>query len=340
VKVVSFFNNKGGVGKTTLVYHLAWMYHRLGVAVVALDLDPQANLTAAFLSEERLEEIWLEGGDPRTIAGVVQPLLDRLGDIEDPPLEEVEAQLTLDPQVHLTLVPGDLALSTFEDRVAEAWPRCLDDNPAEARDGFRVTSAFYRIAERSARTCQADLVLVDVGPSLGSLNRAALIACDYVVMPLGADLYSLQGLRNLGPTLESWRRGWKTRLTGRTPSDLPLPAGEMKPIGYVILQHAVRRDRPVKAYQRWAERIPSVYHEKILEEAPQAVSTEPDPHQLASLKHYRSLMPLAQDAHKPMFLLTPADGAIGGHAEAVRDCFRDFKQLAIRIAEAAGISLP
>ncbi|HEY6321143.1 MAG TPA: ATP-binding protein [Thermoanaerobaculia bacterium] len=63
-----------------------------------------------------------------------------------------------------------------------------------------------------------------------------------------------------------------------------------------------------------------------------------DPHQLASLKHYRSLMPLAQDAHKPMFLLTAADGAIGGHAEAVADCYRDFKQLALRIADSIGIS--
>lgn len=112
----------------------------------------------------------------------------------------------------------------------------------------------------------------------------------------------------------------------------------MKPIGYVILQHAVRRDRPVKAYQRWAERIPAVYHEKILGSPLPAPNNGGDPHQLASLKHYRSLMPLAQDAHKPMFLLTAADGAIGGHAEAVSDCFRDFKQLALRIADSTGIS--
>ena len=330
MKVVALFNNKGGVGKTTLVYHLAWMYQLLRVPVVAIDLDPQANLTAAFLPEERLDELWLGEGDASTIAGVVQPLLDRLGDIRDPPLEAIDTQLAL--------IPGDLALSAFEDRVAEAWPRCLDDKPAEARDGFRVTSAFYRAAERAARACRAELVLVDVGPSLGSLNRAALVACDYVVVPLGADLYSLVGLRNLGPTLESWRKGWRTRLSGQVPPDLVLPSGDMRPIGYVILQHAVRRDRPVKAYQRWAERIPSVYHEKILGSPLPDPDNGDDPHQLASLKHYRSLMPLAQDAHKPMFLLTAADGAIGGHAEAVSDCFRDFKQLALRIAESIGIS--
>ncbi|MHC1595014.1 MAG: ParA family protein [Methanotrichaceae archaeon] len=47
--VVAFFNNKGGVGKTSLVYHLAWMYADLGLKVLVADLDPQANLTAAFL---------------------------------------------------------------------------------------------------------------------------------------------------------------------------------------------------------------------------------------------------------------------------------------------------
>jgi cellulose biosynthesis protein BcsQ len=57
--VIAFFNNKGGVGKTSLVYHLAWMYRDLGLNVLAADLDPQANLTSAFLDEERLEEIWL-----------------------------------------------------------------------------------------------------------------------------------------------------------------------------------------------------------------------------------------------------------------------------------------
>ena len=56
MKTIAFFNNKGGVGKTTLVYHLSWMYAELGYSVVAADLDPQANLSAVFLSEDRLEQ--------------------------------------------------------------------------------------------------------------------------------------------------------------------------------------------------------------------------------------------------------------------------------------------
>ena len=332
MKTVAFFNNKGGVGKTTLVYHLAWMYQELGLGTVALDLDPQANLTAAFLEEEQLEELWLAGDQAGTILDVVQPLLNRLGDIGSPHLQRIGE--------HLTLLAGNLGLSLFEDRLADAWPRCLQDNPAEAHDAFRVMSAFFRTATRASMEQQAELVLIDVGPSLGALNRAALVACDFVVMPLGADLYSLQGLKNLGPALSQWRLGWKKRLKENVPPGLPLPSGDMKPIGYVVLQYAVRMDRPVKAYQRWVERIPTVYHQSILGEPEAHSLPDPDTHRLATLKHYRSLMPLAQDARKPMFLLKPADGAIGGHTEAVQDCYRDFKQLAIRIAAACGIEIP
>lgn len=329
MKTIAFFNNKGGVGKTTLVYHLAWMYQELGINVVALDLDPQANLTAAFLPEVRLEDIWLDGRGPRTILNVVQPLLERLGDLLKPELQTLGDRLAF--------LPGHLGLSRFEDRLSDAWSRCLEDNPIEAYDAFRVMTAFFRAAEYAANERGAELVLIDVGPSLGSLNRAALVACDHVVMPLGADLYSLQGLRNLGPALLEWRKGWKKRLQEHVPPNIPIPSGDMKPIGYVILQHAVRMDRPVKAYQRWVERIPDVYHQEILGEPKETPIPDPDPQQLAVLKHYRSLMPLAQDARKPMFLLKPADGAIGGHSEAVQDCYRDFKALALEIAAASGI---
>jgi len=331
MKTIAFFNNKGGVGKTSMVYHLAWMLRTLDLNVLAIDLDPQSNLTSAFLDEPELESLWPHGPHPQTILGAVNPLIESLGDIEPPVTRRIAS--------NLFLIPGDLRLSTFEDRLSEAWGKCLDDNSANAGDGFRVITSFYRVMSAAAARDRTDVVLIDVGPNVGAMNRAALVAADFVVIPLGADLFSLQGLQNLGPTLRNWRQGWKTRIHGKIPKNLtPLPSGAMSPIGYVLLNPSVRSNRPVKAYKKWADRIPLVYLEEVLAKYKLNVDPESDPNRLAMLKHFKSLMPMAQDVRKPMFLLKPADGAIGGHAAAVQDCYEQFKGLALRIIQATGLS--
>jgi cellulose biosynthesis protein BcsQ len=213
-------------------------------------------------------------------------------------------------------------------------PNCHNSDES----AFRIMTAFHRLMKEMADDW-ADLVLVDVGPNLGAINRAALIASDHVCVPLAPDLYSLQGLRNLGPALMRWRTTW-AELKCKAPRDLSLPAGSMSPAGYVVMQHGTRDSRPVKAYQRWMDKIPPVYRTAVLGEFPTDIvpRVETDPYCLAQLKHYRSLMPLAMEAHKPMFHLKPADGAIGAHVEAVRDCRHDFQLLAQKIGAAAGLN--
>ncbi|MBN1491054.1 MAG: ParA family protein [Phycisphaerae bacterium] len=328
MRTIAFFNNKGGVGKTSMVYHLAWMFHDMGHSVLAADLDPQSNLTSIFLDEPDVEQLWPEGDHADTILGTVNPLIESLGDIKDPKPICIAAQLHI--------IAGDLGLSTFEDRLSDAWGKCLDDKAPIAGDGFRVITAFHRVLERAAENSHSELALIDVGPNIGAMNRAALVAADYVVIPLGADLFSLQGLRNLGPTLRDWRQGWETRRKGKVPPGLSLPSGQMQPLGYVVLNPSVRENRPVKSYLKWANRIPKTYATEVLGHTTQPPSAENDHNQLAMLKHFKSLMPMAQDARKPMFHLTAADGAIGGHSIAVQDCRQQFEKLAKRILEAIG----
>ncbi len=326
--VIAFFNNKGGVGKTSLVYHVAWMLADQGFRVVAADLDPQGNLSAAFLDDNRLEQLWPENEHPSTIFGAIRPLKTGVGDIQAPLLEYICDGLVL--------IPGDMALSQFEDDLSQVWPKCLDQDER----AFRVVSAFWRVIQSGAESHAADVVLIDLGPNLGAVNRAALIASDYVVIPLGPDLFSLQGLRNLCPTLQSWREGWKQRLEKNPASELALPNGTMKSLGYIVMQHSVRRDRPAVAYDKWIARIPATYREFILD-CPNKKNDSPlvadDPECIALLKHYRSLMPMAQEARKPLFQLKSADGAIGAHTYAVQAAYQDFKRLSLDIVSRAGI---
>jgi len=334
--VLTFFNNKGGVGKTSLIYHLAWMFASLRKRVVIIDLDPQANLTAAFLDEDKIEAIWNKPDSGSTIYQCVKPLTS-VGDIVDPNLQNIATDLYL--------LPGDVSLSSYEDALSSEWPNSMGDN--NLYRPMRILSSFWQVMQKAANKVQADIILVDIGPNLGAINRSVLLATDYVAIPLGADLFSLQGLKNLGPTLRSWKNLWHKRVdnwnSSSEMSDYPnfkIPIGKMQPIGYLCQQHGVRLDRPVKAYDKWVQRIPDVYREHVLGESKQSkLRLENDPYCLATIKHYRSLIPMAQEFRKPIFKLTSADGAIGSHANAVQDAQKDFKLLAMKIAEKIGVQL-
>lgn len=329
VPVLTFFNNKGGVGKTSLVYHLSAMFANLGVRVLAVDMDPQANLTAAFLDEDRLAELWSDDAGISTIFRSVKPLTD-VGDYAPVAYQKIDERLAL--------IPGDLGLSSFEDELSGTWTEALGDKN-KARP-FRILTAFWRTAQESAKRFQADLIVFDVGPNLGAINRAALLASNHVIVPLGADLFSLQGLRNLGPTLREWRAGWKKRRDDWGVPEFALPPGDMVPVGYVAMRHGVRLTRPVKAYTRWLEQIPGEFRASVLGETLNFMpvpSIESDPYCLAMLKNYNSLMPLGQEARKPIFSLRSADGAIGAHANAVSSAYGDFKMLATEIAGRIGL---
>ena len=328
VPVITFFNNKGGVGKTSLVFHLAWMLSQMGHTVLAVDLDPQANLTSAFLDEDELENLWepdstLEAGS--TIFQCVKPLTE-VGDILMPKTRRIHSKLHL--------IPGDLALAGFEDSLSRVWPDAMDS--ANLYRPFRVLTSFWTVAQGAAKNIEADIILADVGPNLGAINRSALIASDHVFIPLAADIYSLQGLRNLGPTLERWRSDWRKRLGNWPDAQFDLPMGQMQPRGYVLMQHMERLSRPLKAYKRWVDRIPAVYADSVLRTVPSEPDAE-DANCVARLKHFRSLVPMAQEVHKPIFMLTNADGAIGNHAAAVRDAWSDFNKLAMAVLERTGL---
>jgi len=325
--IIAFFNNKGGVGKTSLVYHLSWMYADMGLKVLAADLDPQSNLTAAFLEEERLEEFWPDGEHNKTVYGSIEPLLRGVGDIlESPHAEEI------DERIHLLV--GDLALSRFEDELSSQWPLCLD----RKERAFRVISAFWRIINRIVSEHDIKMVLVDLGPNLGAINRSILVASDYFAVPLIPDLFSLQGLKNLGPSIRDWREGWNDRRERNPDTNPNLPEGRMEPLGYIMMQHAEKLGRPVRANKRWADKIPMVYARYVLDlEADSNIKT--DTNQLGLIKHYRSLMPLAQEAHKPIFHLLPADGAIGSHQNAVFEAKNNFEQIALEIARRCGVTI-
>lgn len=323
MKTIAFFNNKGGVGKTTLVYHFTYMLAELGYKCLAVDLDPQANLTSIFLSDEQLVEVYDNEASRPTILEAVKPLDRGIGDIKPATIHTITDKIGL--------LAGDLELSMFEDKLSENWGKCNDGDEA----AFRIISSFYRIICEAGNRMEADYCIIDIGPNFGAINRATLIAADYVVVPMAADLFSLQGLKNLGLRLDKWRSEWSKRRAENPEPTLMLPKSEIKPLGYVVMQHGIKESRPVKSYLKWANRIPQVFKEFVLKERiTENKTVEQDENCIALLKHYHSLIPMAMEVRKPIFLLKPADGAIGAHFGAVKSAYSDFKQLTEKVINA------
>jgi cellulose biosynthesis protein BcsQ len=329
LKTIAFFNNKGGVGKTTLIYHLAWMFSELGDRVLAADLDPQANLTAMSLSFDQLSLI--EEDQIDSIYDVMAPLISRGNEIR-PKTTQVASKIAL--------LPGDLDLSATEDALSGEWTKCLSDSPLDRERAFSITTALARAVLNSAEDFQADVALIDVGPNLGAINRSALLAADYVVVPVAPDIFSLKGLANVGRGLGDWRKGWTRRLEGAPVTEEPWPAGQMKPVGYVVSRLSTYAGEKSAHFRRWINRVPFAFHSDVLGESRRLSpsSVEEDDACLAWLKDYRSLVPMAQEARKPIFLLKPGDGAIGAHQMAVKSAYQDFRALAEKIA--SRISIP
>ena len=186
---------------------------------------------------------------------------------------------------------------------------------------------------------------------MGAINRSALIASDYVVVPLGADLFSLRGLQNLASNPRAMARGLATQtkqldgLAAQTQDNknmpnFPLPEGGMKPIGYIMQQHGVRLERPVKAYDKWVNRMPEEYARNLLGNMRRGLTLSTpaeDPIEILSLsvKHYRSLIPMAQEKRKPIFHLTHSRWSLSAvHAAAANAMpIQDFKVLAEKIVK-------
>ena len=323
MKTIVFFNNKGRVGKTTLVYHFSYMLAELGYRSLAVDLDPQANLSSIFMNDERLQEIYDNEKSRPTILESIKPLNRGIGDIVPVHIEKISDKIGL--------IAGDLELSLFEDKLSSSWGNCLNGDEAAFRI---VSSSYYRVIEEASNRFKADFSIIDIGPNFGAINRATLIAADYVIVPMAADLFSLQGLKNLGSRLGKWRSEWNDRASRNPEPSLSLPDAEMKVLGYIIMQHGIKEKRPVKSYLKWANRIPQIFNEYVLKENMnnfEQKRVEDDDYCIALLKHYHSLVPMAMEARKPIFLLKPADGAIGAHFGAVKRAYSDFEILTKKI---------
>lgn len=221
MKIVSVFNNKGGVGKSTLSFHLACALSEMGKKTLMIDLDPQSNLTLQCISPEKLEELWTEeepyiedfqaaleeSGEsfekfvekPRSIHCLLKP-------IEDGVFESFNLGSVYEINNNLGLIPGRLSLHSYEDKISKSWSDAFLGDP----QALRVITSIRNICLEAGNKYGYEYVIIDTSPSLGILNRILISMSTGFFVPCMPDMFSTFGITNIGQALKTWKNQFET----------------------------------------------------------------------------------------------------------------------------------
>lgn len=322
MKSIAIFNNKGGVGKTTLLCNLAaYLALEKNKKILIIDADPQCNATQAIFKDETITEIYERSGF--TIYDVIRPLSAGKGFSENLGTRK-------SPHFGLRVLPGDPRLSLTEDLLSTDW----NDAISGKTRGLRTTLLF---AELLSRCDSFDYVFFDMGPSLGSINRSVLIAADYFISPMSIDIFSLKAIANIAAALKKWKSLLEAGLLANEEPDeigIEYAHWDLKFVGYVTQQYTAKTDskgnrRPVKAYDRIMQKVPKEVDKYFINQF------QPDysdlNYLLGSVPTLHSLIPLSQTNRKPIFALKASDGVVGAHFAKVRE----YKEIIGAIAVSA-----
>ncbi len=225
MKSIAIFNNKGGVGKTTLTFHVAYALAELGHRTLLIDLDPQSNLTLFGVTEDQLNDIWqaeepfvddyesasrsMPPDDLTRIAAGQRSIHYLLKPTEDGTGESTSASTPLQVHSNLGIIPGRLTVHMFEERLASRWSDSFRGDPL----ALRTINRIRKLCEEYAATRDYKFVIIDTSPSLGVLNKVIISTVDGFVVPCMPDMFSLYGIRNIGRALAAWQRDFKTLLS-------------------------------------------------------------------------------------------------------------------------------
>ncbi|MBK7811300.1 MAG: AAA family ATPase [Saprospiraceae bacterium] len=290
MKIISVFNNKGGVGKSTLTYHLGNALAELGNRVLMVDLDPQCNLTICAMMEETLHEIWAQEDNyiddfesafnqnpnviisPRSIHFILKPAEDGIS-------EPINLPPAFSLSVNLDILPGRLSLHKYENKIAERWSGVYQGDNLSIRTITNIRNICHRYAEIN----NYDYVLIDTSPSLGILNKVIMSTVDGFFIPAQPDMFSLYGIRNIGNALQLWQREFISIYTLISEEKRSkFPSNFVQFLGYTIYnaKRYTRDSEPfneynlAQAHYQYVTQIPDTIIEYIQESNRTSVSND------------------------------------------------------------------
>lgn len=320
---ISIFNNKGGVGKTTLTFHFAHALALLGKKVLVVDLDPQCNFTIMSMPDSKIYSLW-DAEQPyisdyesfeslsisartrilnstRSIHFLLKSAEDGLTDFEETP-----PPYKMAPRIDL--IPGRLTLHSFEDKLGERWANAYKSDPLAVRTITQIRTISKRYAEEN----DYDYVIFDTSPSLGMLNRVILSGADGFIIPCLPDKFSLYGVKNIGDALRRWKTEFDTILQLQSNSRRKLfPEHFVNFLGYTIYNARSYKKSPsinkwdlAKAHFNFAQQIPETIRKSIPLEIRQSLTDNEidEPIGGTAVMHSHNTLPNAsQKYHVPIW---------------------------------------
>lgn len=322
---LTLYNHKGGVGKTTLTINIAAALATLGKRVLLVDTDPQCNLTS-YLVESEVVDDWLDNSDSSngvTIWSALKPFYDGIGAIKH--LKAFERQ------EGVFLIPGDIRLSQFEQKLNHIWVECLQ----RELHGFKGASAISEIVNNTAIKENIDYIFYDIGPNIGPLNRVILLDCDYFIIPAACDLFSVRGLKTLGHSLFGWISDWNI-ISQLAPENTLLLPGRPKFLGYILQRFKMYGGAIAEEFASYASKLEKAAYSDIV-----AVLRKIDKdlakgslsqNKLGQVKDFSSLVPLSQKQGKSFFSVA------GGNSGNKQEAKQEFLTIANNIISQTQIS--
>lgn len=338
--IIAFFNNKGGVSKTTTCFNVGWILAERGHRVVMVDADPQCNLSGMVLDlnePDALDEFYEEHPE-RNLRDALEPAFSS----RPKPLSPVECVET-EGREGLFLIPGHVGLA--EDEVSLGIAQQLSESVQALKN---LPGSFHHLFKITADAYEADYVLIDLSPGLGSINQNLVATADYFVVPASPDVFSVMAIDSLARVVPRWIQ-WAAsaaKLEALATADYPFPEPRLKFLGMIVQRYRLKGGEPTEAFRRYFDELDQAIEQTLIpafgkadllldaneyEEAGLEGSLR-----LASIPDFNTLIANSQQARKPVFTLTQADVQRRGFVWATQkqniDSFREvFESLAARV---------
>jgi cellulose biosynthesis protein BcsQ len=310
-KSIAFFNNKGGVSKTTTCFNLGWMLADRGHTVILVDADPQCNLTGMVLdlSEvDALDQFYTDHPD-QNLKDALEPAFSS----RPKPLAPVDC-VEVPGCERLFLVPGHVGLA--EDEVSLGIAQQLSESVQALKN---LPGSFNHLLEITADQYGADYVLIDLSPGLGSINQNLVATADYFVVPASPDVFSVMAIDSLARVVPKWIN-WASnaaKLDALATADYPFPPPRLKFLGIVVQRYRLKSGAPTEAFRKYFEELDEAVEQTLIpafsssdllfsQETYDKAGLE-GALRLASVPDFNTLIANSQQARKPVFSLTKED---------------------------------